>query len=110
MLIDSSLVGVIRRDGSDPEVLDLGRIDGVVVKALAALPAVHPGQDHALQEWRRRVALLSILGEHDLRDSVGRVEPHEVEQGEGTHRVAAAELHRLVDIGYTPDATLDRPD
>src|SRR5213078_47586 len=88
----------------------LGRIDGIVVEALAALPAVHAGQHHALEERRRGVALLAVLGEHDLGDLVGRIQPDEVEEGERPHGIAAAELHRLVDVRHGPHAALDRPD
>src|SRR6266550_9391626 len=84
--------------GSDAEGEDLGRIGGIVVEALAALPAIHPGQDHALEERRWGVALLSVLGKHDLGDLVCRIQANEVEQGERPHWIAAAELHRLVDI------------
>ena len=62
----------------------------VVVEALAALAAVEPRLDHPLQQRRRREALLAELVEHDVRDVVGRVEPHEVQQRERPHRMAAA--------------------
>src|SRR6266850_6076708 len=94
---------------SDAEGERFGWIDGVVVKALAALPAVHPGQHHPLEERWRGVALLAVLGEHDLGDPVGRIQPHKIEQAERTHRVATAELHRLVDIRHAPHAALDGP-
>ena len=35
-----------------------------------------------------------------------RIESHEVEQGQRTHRVAASELHRLVDVGHAANAAL----
>src|SRR5439155_27002661 len=62
-----------------------------------------------IYQRRRRVALLAVLGEHDLDDLVGRVEPHEIEQGERAHRIVAAELHRLVDVRHAPDPALYRP-
>src|SRR5205814_7180876 len=95
---------------SDAEGEHLGRIGGIVVEALAALPAIHSCQNHALEERRRRVALLAVLGEHDLGDLVGRIQSDEVEQRQWTHGIAAAELHRLVDIRYAPHAALDCTD
>src|SRR5438067_1125063 len=95
---------------SDAEGEHLGRIGGIVVEALAALPAIHSCQNHALEERRRRVALLAVLGEHDLGDLVGRIQTDEVEQRQWTHGIAAAQLHRLVDIRYAPHAALDRTD
>src|SRR5213596_450018 len=95
---------------SDAEGEHLGRLGGIVVEALAALPAIHSCQNHALEERRRRVALLAVLGEHDLGDLVGRIQSDEVEQRQWTHGIAAAQLHRLVDIRYAPHAALDRTD
>src|SRR2546425_6670580 len=83
-------------DALNAQVDDFGRVARVVVEALAALAAVQAGEDHAFEERGRRVAALAVLGEHDLGDLVGRVEPHEVEQRERAHWVAAPELHRLV--------------
>src|SRR3989449_11707386 len=77
---------------SDAEGEHLGRIGGIVVEALAALPAIHSCQNHALEERRRRVALLAVLGEHDLGDLVGRIQSDEVEQRQWTHGIAAAQL------------------
>src|SRR6266568_7219745 len=95
---------------SDAEGEDPGRIDGIVVEALAALPAIHPGEDHTLEEGRRGVALLSVFREHDLGNLVGRIQADEVEQGERPHWITAAELHRLVDIRHAPHTALNRPD
>src|SRR5260370_30484466 len=93
---------------SDAEGKHLGRIDGIVVEALAALPAIHSRQNHPLEERRRRVALLAVLGEPDLGDLVGRIQAVEVEQRQWTDGRAAAPLHRLVDIPYPPHAALGR--
>src|SRR6202035_3926855 len=63
----------------------------VLVESAPALPAQAAGEDHLLQERRRREALLAVLLEHDVGDVVGGVQADEVEEGEGAHRVAAAE-------------------
>src|SRR5437867_9751126 len=90
---------VVEGDGaSDAQVDERGRIDGVVVEALAALAAVQAGDHHVLEQRGRRVALLAVLGEHDLGDPVGRVEPYQIEQGERAHGIAAAELRGVVTI------------
>ena len=57
-----------------------------------------PGQHHPLEQRRRREARLAELVEHDVGDGVRGVEADEVEQRERPHRVAAAELHALVDV------------
>jgi len=57
-----------------------------------------PGHDHAFEQRRRSVARLPKLLEHDVRHEHRRVESDEVEQRERAHRIAAAELHRLVDV------------
>src|SRR6266704_5347148 len=100
----------VGRAASEPQVRDPGRIDRIVVEPLAAFPTGHPGEHHALQQRGRRVAGFAVLGEHDLGDPVGRVEPHEVEQRQRAHRVAASELHRLVDVRHASYAALHRPD
>src|SRR5947199_600949 len=104
------LGGEVKWRASDTEGDDFGWIDGIVVEALAALPASHPGQDHSFEERRWGVTLLAVLGEHDLGDLVGRIQPDEVEQSERPHWIAAPELHRLVDIRHAPHAALYRPD
>src|SRR6266850_628668 len=74
------------------------RVRAPVVEAAAGLAAVPPRQHHALeQRWRREARLLELV-EHDLRDVVGGVEPDVVAEQQGAHRVAAAELHRVVDV------------
>src|SRR5581483_2967844 len=83
---------------SDAEVHDPRRLDGIVVEALPARAAGQAGEHAALAQGRGRVARLAVLGEHDLADAVGRVAPHEVAERERAHGVAAAELHRLVDV------------
>src|SRR5271165_3488665 len=72
---------------------------GVVVEALPRLAAIPAGQHQALQQRRRGEAALLELVVHDVRDVVRGVEADEVEQRERPHGVAAAQLHRLVDVG-----------
>ena len=59
---------------------------------------------------RRGEAGLAELLEHHLRHVQRRVEAHEVEESERTHRVAASELHRLVDVLLRGHARLEQPD
>src|SRR5262244_3056095 len=70
----------------------------IVVEAAAALSSVMPRQHHALEQRRGSEVWLLELVEHDVGDVIGGVEPHEVEQGERAHRIAAAQLHGVVDI------------
>src|SRR3989442_6901662 len=91
-------------DALNAQVDDFGWVARVVVEALAALAAVQAGEDHAFEERGRRVAALAVLGEHDLGDLVGRVEPNEHEQHERADWAAPPELHRLLDVG-DPRAT-----
>src|SRR5258705_12922394 len=74
----------------------------VIVKALPRFPAMHAREDHALEQRRRRVPGLAVLLEHDLGDVVRRVEANEIEQRERAHWIAAAEHHRLMDVGDVP--------
>src|SRR5207244_11757049 len=98
---------VVEGDGaSDAQGDEFGRIDGVVVEALAALAAVQAGDHHVLEQWGRGVALLVVLAEHDLGDPVGGVEPDQIDQRARAHRVATAELHRPVYLGHAGDAVL----
>src|SRR5438132_11389844 len=96
--------------GSDAEGEDLGRIGGIVVEALAALPAIHPGQNHTLEERRRGVALLSVPGKHDLGDRVGRIQANEFEERERSRCIAPDELQSLVDMRLSPQSPLQRTD
>src|SRR5712692_8564828 len=70
----------------------------VIKKAAAGFSAVPSRQNHALQQRRRREALLLELVEHDVGDVIGGIEPDEVEQGERTHGVAATELHGIINV------------
>ena len=80
------------------------------VKPLPPLLPQVPGQDHALQQRRRREARLAELVEQDVGDEIGGVEADEVQQGERAHRVAAAELHPRVDVLNRPEAVLEAAD
>ncbi len=71
---------------------------GVGVEAAAALATLEAGADHLLDDRARRVQPVAALLVHRVEDLVGGVETDEVHQGERAHRVAAAELHRGVDV------------
>ena len=80
--------------------------ESVLIEAFSALPAQFPREHHALEERRRGEHRVLVLVEHDVRDVVRRVEADEIEQRQRPHRVAAAELHALVDVLDRPQATL----
>ena len=71
---------------------------GIRVEAATALAALQAGADHLLDDRARRVQAVAALLVHRVEDLVGRVEPDEVHQRERAHRIAAAELHRGVDV------------
>src|SRR5687768_18596808 len=75
-----------------------GALRVVRVEALAGFASELSGHHHPLEQRRRRVARLAELLEHYFRHVHGRVEADEVEQRERSHGIAAAELHRLVDV------------
>src|SRR5260370_1019982 len=52
----------------------------------------------SFREGGRRDPPLFELVVHHVRDVVGRVEADEIEQRERSHRIAAAELHRAVNV------------
>src|SRR5215467_15874185 len=70
----------------------------IVVEAAAALAAEAARHDHPLEERRRGVARLAEFLEHHLGHEHGGVETDQVQQGEGPHRIAATELHGLIDV------------
>src|SRR5690349_10139043 len=72
-------------------------LGGVVVEAAARLPAEVAGKDHALQERRGREARLPELLAQDVRGGIGGIEADEVEEVERPERIAAGELHAVVD-------------
>src|SRR5437870_4764568 len=82
----------------------------ILVKPAPALSSKKTRHYHLSQQRRRSEPFFAVLLEHDLADVVGGIEAHEVEQGERSHRVAAAELHRLVDVLDRADARLVRAD
>ena len=55
-------------------------------------------QHQPLQQRRRSESFLTEFFEHDIRDVVGRFQPHEIEQRKRSHRIAAPEFHALVDV------------
>ena len=69
-----------------------------------------PGGDHLLQDRRRRVQPVAGLLVHRVEDLVRRVEAYQVEQRQRTHRVAAAEPHRGIDVFTRCVALLEHRD
>src|ERR1051325_158425 len=86
--------------------LSRGRVRAPVVEAAARLPAVPARDHHALQERRGREARLLELVEHDLADVVRGVEADVVGEEQRPHRIAAAELHGVVDVVATGEPLL----
>src|SRR5216684_2453823 len=81
---------------------------GVIIKPPSRLPPVPSRQHHALQQRRSRESPLLELLKHNLRNVIGRVEPHEIQQCQRPHRVTAAQLHRIINILNRPDAFFQR--
>src|SRR5579863_174050 len=76
----------------------------IIVEAATRLAPVPTGKNHALQQRRRREALLLEFIEHDVGDVIGCVQADEIEKRERPHRIAAAELHRVVNVFDGGDA------
>src|SRR5262245_17929404 len=83
--------------------LGIALFSWVVVETLAGLPAKVPRHHHALEEGWRGEARFPELVEHHLGDEQRRVQSDQVEERERPHRVAAPELHRLVDVFFGRD-------
>src|SRR5438094_3600600 len=92
------------------EVVRPRRLHAVIVEPLARLAAVEPRQDHPLHEGRGGEAPLAELVEHDVGDVIGGVDADQVEERQGAHGVAAAQLQALVDIGDRADPLLEGAD
>src|SRR6266498_723639 len=82
-------IGLIQYVAGKPRLLPALQRLGQTEKHAA--PSTEPWWRFTREEWGR-VAAIAVLGEHDLGDLVGRVEPHEVEQRERAHWVAATEI------------------
>ncbi len=78
----------------------------VGVETPAGLASEHAGGDELLEDGGRRVEPVPALLVHRVEDLVRRVEPDQVEERERTHRVAAAEPHRGIDVLTTGVVTL----
>src|SRR6202140_1529823 len=78
--------------------------NGRVVEAASRFAAVPAGEDHAFKQRRRGEAALAEFVEHDIRNVIGGVETHEIEQRERTHGMPAAKLHGIVDVFNGADA------
>src|ERR1700722_3653922 len=83
--------------------LGLGWI-AVIVETFSGFAAIPTHQHHAFEQRRRGKTLFLEFVEHDVGDVIGRVVAHEIEQRERTHGMAAAELHRIVDVFDGADA------
>src|SRR5260221_276416 len=70
----------------------------VRVEAASGLTAEIPGVHQVLQQGRRSIAWIAELAVQRLDDLQRDVEPDDVRQRERSHRVSAAQLHRLVDV------------
>src|SRR2546426_4923707 len=83
---------------SDAEGEHLGRIGGIVVEALAALPAVHSCQNHALEERRSHDAHIGALRELDFSVFACRYHVDGTEQPSLGQGIAGAQLHYLLAV------------
>src|SRR5437899_2585129 len=77
--------------------------------SLMSAPATRAFSPAPVRISTRTSALLELV-KHDVGDVAGGVETHEIEQGQGAHRVAAAQLHRFVDVFDRGDALFERAD
>src|SRR5690349_15948914 len=71
---------------------------GIFAEAAAGLAAEAARGHQVLQERRGRQARVAELAVQDLLDGERDIEPDDVQQLEGAHRIAAAQLHRRVDV------------
>lgn len=75
------------------------RVGGLVgVEAAAGLAPEQARGDVLLEDRRRRVEAVAALLVHRVEDLVRGVESDQVEQGKRTHRVAATQPHRGIDV------------
>src|SRR2546426_6631040 len=82
----------------------------VLIETPSRLHAEIPREDHPLEERRRSPRGIAELLEECVRHVQADVEPGVVDELERSHRVAQAELHRLVDVLGGRDALLERAD
>src|SRR5436309_637182 len=78
---------------ADQTVVRSRRFLRIVVEASSALLSKIARLHHTFQEGRRGEASFAELIEHDVGDGVGRVQTHEVEERERSHRMVAAQPH-----------------
>src|SRR3954469_23027408 len=71
---------------------------GIFAEAAAGLAAEAARGHQVLQERRRSQPRVAELAVQHLLDREGDIEPDHVQELEGAHRVAAAQLHRRVDV------------
>src|SRR3989338_2319554 len=89
------------------KVVGPGGLARVVVEPLAGLASVKPREHHPFHQGRRSEPPLAELVEHDVGNVIRGVDSDQIQEGERAHRVSAAELHALVDVGDAADALLD---
>src|SRR3954454_2184245 len=70
----------------------------IIVEAFATLFAIHAREDHASQERWWRVQGIFILIVDGFGGPESCIQADIVEQGEGTHGIAAAQLHSRINI------------
>src|SRR5690606_15081633 len=82
---------------------------GVVVKALARLATELTGGDHATQDGHSGVVGVAELVVERVENRQRRIETDEVQQGERSHREAAATLRGGVDVVSVGGPVLQHP-
>src|SRR5580658_5138274 len=76
----------------------------VVIEPLPVLAAEAAREHHPFEQGRRSHHRILELVVHDLRDIIRRIQSHEIEQFQGPHRIAAAQLHAFVDVFFARKA------
>src|SRR5262249_17810979 len=87
-----------------------GRLQPLVVEALARVAPEQPREDHTPKAAPRREAWLLVLLVEQRRHVEDDVEPDEVRERERPHRMVRAVHHRRVDVGDRTDAALEAAD
>src|ERR1700733_468065 len=62
----------------------------IIIKSPPGLPPVPSRQNHPLQQRWRRKSPLAKLFKHNIRDVIRRIQPHEIQQRQRTHRMPAS--------------------
>src|SRR5881628_3196041 len=108
LVSESTLVAPLMRSSAPGEkVVRLRRLQRVVVESLAGLPAVETGQHHPFHQGWRREPLFAKFIEHDVGNVIRGVDPDQIQKGKRSHRMAAPQLHPLVDVHDRAHALLE---